>query len=172
MVTAQKNQLNALIADLTAQRAKIEDSLVSLNMRLAASPRSGKHAISKSIKNLEDQEKALDKRIKDAQNDLRRIDLVTERMDYKKDAVEHGIDPNAAIADAVKSGLGSVANITASLTGGNALGMLSKKNALASPDGTVSANPPATTNDSLKQNSNLIMLVVAVVAVIFLIFKK
>lgn len=109
--------LNSQIATLEAQRVSFSSELMRLNGTLATAKFGKRGGIEKAIKNAEQEIKNIDRSVKLKQDELSKLEKsqdkterVQDRQETKKTAYEQGIDPNAAWANAVGTGLTAASN--------------------------------------------------------------
>lgn len=155
------------LATYTRQKSGVVDQLLKVNSQLvSATTNREKRRIQDAIKNLEQQDRRLDGLIKSTNDDIKRVELSENKFDSKTAAYGAGIDPNAAWANAISSGIQSVSGVVGQFAGAGALEKLTKPT--TKPSGVVPPAPPAA--DSPKDNTMLYLGAAAVV--LFFIMKK
>jgi len=149
------------IADLTAQRAKVSNSILDLNVKLVSARHSEANRIKKAIKNLEDEGQRLDRMLKHANNDLQSIINTANRTADDLELAKHGINSKAAMWE----GIGEIAKSTASIVGNVTTGGISGGvSNLLSKKGTKATTTPGQNTTSTESqptdkgdNSKLLM---------------
>ena len=152
------------LATYTRQKASVVDQLLTTNSQLvSAKTNREKRRIRNAIKNLEQQDKRLDALIKSTNDDIKRVELSENKFDSKTAAYGAGIDPNAAWANAISSGVQSISGVVGQFAGASALEKLSKPN-------TKPADVVPNSSTPEKDNTMIYLIVAAVVA--FFMLKK
>jgi hypothetical protein len=155
------------LATYTRQKAGVVDQLLSMNSQLiSAKSNRDKRRIQTAIRNLEQQDRRLDDLIKSTNDDIKRVELSENKFDAKTEAYKAGIDPNAAWANAISSGVQSVSGVIGQFAGANAISKLTGK-PQTKPSDVVPPKDPKPTEE--KDNT---MLYVGLAVVAFIMFKK
>jgi hypothetical protein len=156
------------VAEYTRQRSGISAELLKLNGQLvSAKTRSERKRIEAAIKNFEQEIKRLDKLVDDTNNDIKRVELSDNKFDAKTEAYKAGIDPNKAWADAIASGIGSVANTVTAVTGANAV-----TRAVGGDKGKPKPDAPKDDAPKGEPKKDNMMLYIGIAIVAFLMLKK
>lgn len=173
--------LNTQIATLEAQRIAASSELMRLNGTLATAKFGKRGGIEKAIKNLEQEIKNIDTNVKNKQNELTRLNKSEDRTERTEDrqttkqtAYEHGIDPNAAWANAAGVGFQAAGNAITALVNplGGAAGKQPTKITEA-PTGEPTTPPGETPfPKGSKYDGYPMYIAIAAVLVYFLFFKK
>lgn len=151
--------LNQQIATLEAQRVGFSSELMRLNGTLATAKFGKRGGIEKAIKNAEQEIKNLDRSVKLKQDELTRLEKsqdkterTEDRQTTKQTAYEHGIDPNAAWAGAVGTGITAASNAIVSMVNplsGSKPPVDEKKSTGVDPVYTEQGLPPKNPKDGL-----------------------
>lgn len=175
--------LNTQIATLEAQRIAASSELMRLNGTLATAKYGKRGGIEKAIKNLEQEIKNIDTNVKNKQNELTRLNKSEDRTERTEDrqttkqtAYEHGIDPNAAWANAASVGFQAAGNAITALANplGGAAGKTPKgeqpKKSTEAPTGTPPGETPFPKGS--KFDGYPMYIAIAAVLAYFLFFKN
>lgn len=150
----------------TRQKASVVDQLLTTNSQLiSAKTNRDKRRIQDAIRNLEQQDKRLEGLIKSTNDDIKRVELSENKYDSKTAAYTAGIDPNAAWANAISSGIQSVSGVVGQFAGAQALSKLAKPS--PKPETVVPTKP---TDDEPKKDNT--MLYIGAAVVLYLMMKK
>lgn len=156
------------LATYTRQKAGVVDQLLSMNSQLiSAKTNREKRRIQTAIRNLEQQDRRLDGLIKSTNDDIKRVELSENKFDAKTEAYKAGIDPNAAWANAISSGVQSVSGVIGQFAGANAISKLTGNKPQTKPSDVVPPKDPKQTDE---KDNTMLYIVLAIVA--FLMFKK
>jgi DNA-binding protein H-NS len=149
------------IADLTAQRAKVSNSILDLNVKLVSARHTEANHIKKAINNLEEEGKRIDNMLKHANNDLQSIINTANRTADDLELAKHGINSKAAmwegLSDIAKSTASIVGNVTTGGISGDVGNLLTKKGTkktMTPVQNTISTESKPTDK---KDNSKLLM---------------
>lgn len=166
------------IGSLSLQLSKHEESrrsvsaaLLRANESLVSSKVGQRGRIRDSIKNYEQELKRLDRLIQDTSNTIQKLQKSEDKLETKSTAYEKGIDPNAAWANAISSGLGSVSNAFVSASGA---GLFGKGQTKSEPEPTAPpATPPAEAPFPKGSKFDGLPMYIALAALaLYFIFKK
>jgi hypothetical protein len=163
--------LNLSLSRHEESRRLISAALLKANETLVTAKIGQRGRIKDSIRNYEQELKRVGKLIEDTNKAITRLNRSEDKRDTKVSAYEKGIDPNAAWAQAIASGVGSVTNAITSIGTGGMGSLATKKDVEPTPPG-VNADPFAGTPAEKKPMDGMIMYLVIGAVVLFMLFKK
>jgi hypothetical protein len=163
--------LNLQLSKHEESRRTVSAALLRANEGLVTAKVGQRGRIRDSIKNFEQELKRLDRLIQDTSNTIQKLQKSDDKLETKTTAYEQGFDPNAAWADAVKSGLGSVSNAFVAASGAGLLGKGQTKSGTepTTPPETPPAEPPF---PKASKFDGLPMYIAIVAVVLYFIMKK
>lgn len=163
--------LNLSLSRHEESRRLISAALLKANETLVSAKIGQRGRIKDSIRNYEQELKRVDKLIDETIKSITRLNKSEDRAETRTEAYRQGIDPNAAWAQAIASGVGSVTNAITSFGTGGLGSLATRKDVEPTPPG-VNADPFAATAAEKKPMDGMIMYLAIGAVVLFMLLKK
>lgn len=160
---------------LETQRTKVSDALLKSNEMLMTAKAFTRGRIKDAIKNYEQELKKIDRLIKEKSDDILKLEKSSNKWDSKTEAYKQGIDPNAAWANAISSGIGSVSNAITSVVNplsGGPKKVLEGSEPLPAPPGYLENDPFKNSKVPAKASDWYFVYFLAGLFILYKLFKK